>query len=1204
MEEQDNPTMREILLDAAELPPEKRNAFLEIACGGNTELRAEVAALLESLERAEGVVRDATVEPNELRSASIEGSSRSVNGEGAGTRIGRYRLLQLIGEGGFGSVFMAEQETPVVRKVALKIIKLGMDTRRVIARFEAERQALAMMDHPNIAHVHDAGATESGRPYFVMELVRGVPITTFCDANQLTTRQRLELFVPVCSALQHAHQKGIIHRDLKPGNVLVTMHDDKPVPKIIDFGVAKAINQRLTEHTLFTEFHQLIGTPAYMSPEQAQLSGLDVDTRSDIYSLGVLLYELLTGSTPFDATELRSAAYEEMQRIIREVEPPKASTRLSTLPADTRSAVADQRRCDPATLRRTLEGDLDWIMMKCLEKDRSRRYETANGLARDLERYLHDEPVEASPPSTADKFRRFARKHRMGLGVTAGFALVLLIATAVSSWQAVRATRAEKKTAASLAQVAAERDAKEVARKDAEAISNFLSDVFQSPDPTRDGRTIKVVELLDKAAEKLDSDLTSQPDHRAKLQATLGQTYNALGLFGQAIPLREKVRDYYLATLGAEHPDTLRAMSNLAGSYADAGRKDEAFKMQEEVLTLRRKVNGPEHSDTLRAMAFLARLFDGGRKDEALRLREDVLTLRRKVNGPEHRLTIAAMHELAISYADAGRKDEALKMREEVLTLSRKVDGPEDRNTLTAMHNLAVSYDDAGRRDQAIKMQEEVLKLRRKVNGPKHPDTLMAMNNLVRYYDDAGRKDEALKMQEELLTLSGKVRAPEDPETLRAIGNLANSYAQTGRKGDALRLREEMLTLSRKVLGPKDPDTLRWMYSLANSYYDAGRKEEALKMWEEVLTLRRQVLGPEDRETVEAMNGLAASYAGAGRKDEALKMREEVLTLSRKVLGPKDPDTLAAMHNLANSYYDAGRKEEALKMREEVLTLSRKVDGREGRHTLMAMQSLAFSYADSGRKEDAMKLFQEFMPYEVKAKTAEVEAQPSNPNLWADRGKLYARMGRFREAADDYAKAIEISPDNHRYWHDGLMPLLLQIGDIDGFRQHVSDELKQFGATKDGASAHRVAKDALAIPLEGEDLKLALELTERAKSAPHNWYYQNERMAAYRSGNYSAAIGLIQQTRDLDPEPSRQIATDLFLAMSYQRLGDHAKAGEILDRTVQRMVKELPKPGVDDFSDFPDVILCLALRREAEGLINGTGPTTKAVASTQHVATN
>ncbi len=374
--------------------------------------------------------------------------------EGPGSRIGPYRILQLIGEGGFGTVFLAQQEQPVQRRVAFKIIKLGMDTRQVVARFEQERQALAMMDHPNIARVFDAGTTATGRPYFVMELVKGVPITEYCDTARLSTRERLDLFISVCQAVQHAHLKGIVHRDLKPSNVLVTLHDERPVVKVIDFGIAKAMNQDLTEKTVFTEFRQFIGTPEYMSPEQAAMSGLDVDSRTDIYSLGVLLYELMSGSTPFSSEELRSAGMAEIARKIKEDEPPRPSTRVTRAtksgtgsvggggakPASTTGGpkstsaeqIAKHRRTDIGTLRRQLAGDLDWIVMKAMEKDRSRRYETASAMSEDIRRFLANEPILARPPSTAYRLRKFARRNRVGLAAGAGvFAAILLTLVAL-----------------------------------------------------------------------------------------------------------------------------------------------------------------------------------------------------------------------------------------------------------------------------------------------------------------------------------------------------------------------------------------------------------------------------------------------------------------------------------------------------------------------------------------------------------------------------------------------------------------------------------------------------------------------------------------------------------------------------------------------------------------------------------------------------
>ena len=438
----------EALFDAAcQLAnPAARRTFLDEACAGDATLRARVEALLAAQLDADKFFREIApfgstprpgTEPSTPGTAATDTripAEKSGPTEGPGSRIDRYKLLQKIGEGGGGMVYMAEQEKPVLRRVAFKIIKLGMDTKSVIARFEAERQALAMMDHPNIARVLDAGATETGRPYFVMELVRGVKITDYCDQNHLDTDERLDLFVQVCHAIQHAHQKGIIHRDIKPSNVLVTLHDGVPVPKVIDFGIAKAIEGKLTDQTLFTAYEQIIGTPAYMSPEQAEMSGLDIDTRTDIYSLGVLLYELLTGRTPFDAKMLLQSGLDEMRRTLREKEPQRPSTMLTTLQRTELTATAVQRHAEPPKLITLLRGDLDWIVMKCLDKDRRRRYETANGLAMDVQRYLNNEPVIARPPSRLYRFQKLVRRNKIVFASGAAVATALLIGLGTATW--------------------------------------------------------------------------------------------------------------------------------------------------------------------------------------------------------------------------------------------------------------------------------------------------------------------------------------------------------------------------------------------------------------------------------------------------------------------------------------------------------------------------------------------------------------------------------------------------------------------------------------------------------------------------------------------------------------------------------------------------------------------------------------------------
>jgi serine/threonine protein kinase/tetratricopeptide (TPR) repeat protein len=452
---------RDIFIDALQIEsPNDRQAFLDRVCGGDSSLRERVEALLRAHDKGNSFLESP---PIAAQDATIEQTIT----EKPGTVIGPYKLLQKIGEGGFGVVYMADQTEPVKRRVALKIIKPGMDTQQVIARFEAERQALAMMDHPNIAKVLDAGTTESGRPYFVMDLVKGVPITQYCDERHLTPQERLELFVPVCQAVQHAHQKGIIHRDLKPSNVLIALYDDRPVPKVIDFGVAKATSQKLTEKTIFTHYGQIVGTLEYMSPEQANLNQWDIDTRSDIYSLGVLLYELLTGNTPFDRQRLQSAAFDEMMRIIREEEPPRPSLRLST--SESLPSIAANRHIEPKRLNTLVRGELDWIVMKALEKDRTRRYETANGFAADIERYLNDQPVVACPPSASYRFRKFARRNKGAL-VTAGLlAVMLILGTVISAWQAIRATRSEAVAQDALDEAKEQRDRAREAEKRAQA---------------------------------------------------------------------------------------------------------------------------------------------------------------------------------------------------------------------------------------------------------------------------------------------------------------------------------------------------------------------------------------------------------------------------------------------------------------------------------------------------------------------------------------------------------------------------------------------------------------------------------------------------------------------------------------------------------------------------------------------------------------
>jgi serine/threonine protein kinase len=815
--------------------------------------KSDPAELKNSLD-TEGAQSSATVDGEATldTAASLAAAAQALGS------IGPYVFVKKLGEGGMGLVWLAEQTAPVTRQVAVKLIKGGLYDSSVIQRFESERQSLAVMNHPAIAKVFDAGSTKDGQPYFVMEYVNGPPITTYCDNKKLKIRERLELFIKVCEGVQHAHQKAVIHRDLKPSNVLVSEVDGKPLPRIIDFGIAKAISaQAGVEKTMLTQLGALVGTPGFISPEQADPSVLDVDTRTDVYSLGVILYMLLTGTLPFDQARWKKKRFDEILRELREEDPPSPSTRLRGEP-ETATESAAMRAIEPRQLVSMLRGDLDWITMKALEKDRARRYGSPSELAADIERYLQNRPVVARPATTGYRLKKYVQRHRAGVAAATGVAALLVAFAIAQTVQLRRITR--------------ERDR-------ANRITSFMTGMFKVSDPNEArGNTITAREILDKAYQDIDTGLAKDPELQAQMMGVMGDVYVNLGLYGRAEPLLEKSTEIHRRVAGTKNPDTLEATDRLAYVLSLQGHYTEAEKLERETLEIRRRTLGPENA-----------------------------------------ATAATIMHLGTTLGAEGHLAEAEKLQREALAIRERVLGLENTDTLNTMGNLANTLQHEGRYAEAEKLDRQTLEIRSRVLGPEHLDTVFALASLSWDLLRQGQLAEAEKLQRQAVDIRRRILGPEHPDTLASVARLAVILKFERRFADAEKLQRETLEIRQRVLGPEHPDTVLSIGSLAGTLQSEGKLDEAEKLYRQELDIDKRVFGPEHEATLGAMSDLATVLGGEERYADGEKLIREVLTIEQRALGPDSPLTANTRLNLAMFAALRGQRDEPLALLHEAI---------------------------------------------------------------------------------------------------------------------------------------------------------------------------------------------------------------------------------------------------------------------------------------------
>jgi eukaryotic-like serine/threonine-protein kinase len=958
----------------------RRAEFVEQACDGDALLQQEVISLLAETDGAESFLEAPALQ----MAARVLASASNGSGENASTShppfIGRYRVIRLLGEGGMGTVYEAEQDQPR-RIVALKIIRPGLTNPAGLRRFKHESQALGRLQHPGIAQVYEANTADTGfgpQPYFAMELIRGVSLDKYAEAHSLNTRQKLMLMAKICAAVQHAHERGLIHRDLKPGNILV---DETGQPKILDFGVAR-VTEGEGQPTLQTEVGQIVGTLAYMSPEQVLGDPLDVDTRSDVYSLGVVLYELLSGRPPYN---VRGRQIHEAVQTIREEDPAALSS-----------------------ISRNYRGDVETIVGKALEKDKTRRYASATALAADIDRYLSDEPILARPPSASYQLQKFARRHRTLVGSVAAVFVVLVAGIAVSTALAIRASRAkqdaigardravqaeeqtrmQRDRAAAAEQTATrQRDLAVIAQQEAvreqnrallekqraddqaataKAESNFLENDLLAqagakaqtragvkPDPD-----LKVRTALDRAAAHIEGKFDRQPLVEASIRLTIGKAYSDLGVYPEAQRQIERAIELRRRNLGEENPDTLMSVRSLAALYAAQGRLPQAEDSYNHVLEAQQRLLGIEHRDTLETTYQLAMMYDDkGQTERAESLLNEALASQRRVLGEEDVETLATASSLCEVYMERNQDAKAEPLLTQTLKTQQRVLGEDHPDTLMSLADLATIYSSQGKYAQAEPLLTKVLEVQRHELGEEHRQTLSGMNGLAILYLSEGKFAQAEPLFVRALEVERRILGEEHRDTLNTMQNLAALYLKEGKHKEAEPLLDKTLEIQRRLLGAENRETLASMNNLASLYLSEGKYSQAEPLYTQVLTIRRRALGDEDRQTLSSMNNLSELYRMMGRYAEAEPLGTKVLETRRRVLGAENASTLVSMDGLGTLYRAEGRYAEAEPLLTKALEARRRILGEEHPSTLNSVHDLAALRKSEGKYVEADALF-------------------------------------------------------------------------------------------------------------------------------------------------------------------------------------------------------------------------------------------------------